>query len=85
MWTDTSHPIFSTSEVHPSDVLLLSKLRNFGSGSGADRERIGSGSGADRERIGSRSGADRERIGSGLGANQRLRIERGSAPDPLLK
>ena len=28
-------------------MLLLSKVRNFGSGSGADREQIGSGSGAD--------------------------------------
>ena len=25
--------IFSTFEVHPSDALLLSKLRNFGGGS----------------------------------------------------
>ena len=74
-----------------SDVLMLSKVRNFGSGSGADQERIGSRShltclskseAQNREWIGSGLGVDWEWIGSGLGVDWEW-IRSGSGADPL--
>ena len=84
--------IFSTSD-SMSDVLMLSKVRNFGSGSGADSltKSCGSLSQSEaqnqRERIESGSGADSLPLMWSLWANQRLRksewIHSRSAPNPL--
>ena len=72
--------VFSTSD-SSSDVLLLSKVRNwenFGSGSGTDPHVmcLSQSEAQNREGIGSRSGAD---SGSGLGADREW-IGSGSPP-----